>query len=346
MKIAIVTDSTAYLTPEERREWNIHVLPLSVIFGQESYREEQDLTTADFYEKVKKSEVFPTSSQPAVGETIELFRELSHHYDAIIPILLSSGISGTYQTVVTVAEELQDEVLIYPIDSGISCAPQARAVRLAAMMAKDEQYTAKEIVACVQQLVDRTTAYFIVDDLNNLQRGGRLSAGAALGGSMLKIKPILTFEDKQSVAMDTETIVERSAYNFAVVFVKSSNTDDYKDPPKMYTAKNNGDVIDYSTYHGDGTDLPDVRTAKTLFYDRDDHGNPPDMSTIKAEISPSTIVTRLIFNQNELLPLYVNDLVDIWYEGKLYSGYIADRVKTEFNDRLIFVESGDKPNVI
>ena len=151
---------------------------------------------------------------------------------------------------------------------------------------------------------------------------------------------------KQNVAMDTETIVERSAYNFAVVFVKSSNTDDYKDPPKMYTAKNNGDVIDYSTYHGDGTDLPDVRTAKTLFYDRDDHGNPPNMSTIKAEISPSTIVTRLIFNQNELSPLYVNDLVDVWYEGKLYSGYIADRVKTEFNDRLIFVESGDKPNVI
>ena len=151
---------------------------------------------------------------------------------------------------------------------------------------------------------------------------------------------------KQSVTMDTETIVERSAYNFAVVFVKNSTTDDYTDPPKMYTAKNNGDIIDYSTYGGDGTDLPEVRTAKTLFYDRDDHGNPPDMSTIKAEISPSTIVTRLIFNQNELLPLYVNDLVDIWYEGKLYSGYIADRVKTEFNDRLIFVESGDKPNVI
>ena len=151
---------------------------------------------------------------------------------------------------------------------------------------------------------------------------------------------------KQSVTMDTETIVERSAYNFAIVFVKSSNADDYKDPPKMYTAKNNGDIIDYSAYHGDGTDLPEVRTAKTLFYDRDDHGNPPDISTIKAEISPSTIVTRLIFNQNELLPLYVNDLVDIWYEGKLYSGYIADRVKTEFNDRLIFVESGDKPNVI
>ena len=151
---------------------------------------------------------------------------------------------------------------------------------------------------------------------------------------------------KQNVAKDTETIVERSAHNFAVVFIKNKATGDYTDPPKLYTAKNNGDVIDYSTYHGDGTDLPDVRIVKTLFYDRDDYGIAPDMSTIKAEISPSTIVTRLIFNQNELLPLYVNDLVDIWYEGKLYSGYIADRVKTEFNDRLIFVESGDKPNVI
>ena len=151
---------------------------------------------------------------------------------------------------------------------------------------------------------------------------------------------------KQNVAMDTETIVERSAHNFAVVFIKNKATGDYTDAPKMYTAKNNGDVVDYITYHGDGTDLPEVRTPKTLFYDRDDHGNPPDISTIKAEISPSTIVTRLIFNQNELLPLYVNDLVDIWYEGKLYSGYIADRVKTEFNDRLIFVESGVKPNVI
>ena len=151
---------------------------------------------------------------------------------------------------------------------------------------------------------------------------------------------------KQNVTMDTETIVERSAHNFAVVFVKNKATDDYTDPPKMYTAKNNGDVIDYSTYGGDGTDLPEIRTPKTLFYDRDEHGNPPDMSAIKAEISPSTIVTRLIFNQNEFLPLYVNDLVDVWYEGKLYSGYIADRVKTEFNDRLIFVESGDKPNVI
>lgn len=147
---------------------------------------------------------------------------------------------------------------------------------------------------------------------------------------------------KQNVFMDTETIVERSNYNFAIVFVKNAQTEDYTDAPTMYTTKDNGDVINYSQYNGDGTDLPEVRLTKTLFYDRDDNGNGPNISTIKAEISPSTIVTRLIFDQNELMPLYTNDLVDIWYEGTLYSGYIADRVKTESGDRLIFVEGESK----
>lgn len=138
---------------------------------------------------------------------------------------------------------------------------------------------------------------------------------------------------QQNVTTETETVIERSEYNFAIVFVKNATTEDYTDAPKMYTVKDNGDVVDYSTYNGDGTDLPAQRIVKTLFYDEE-----PALSTIKAEVSPSTIVKRLIFDQNELLPLYTNDLVDIWYEGTLYSGYIADRVKTEAGDRLVFVE--------
>ena len=77
MKIAVVTDSTAYLTKEEYAEYGIYVLPMSVIFGQETYREEIDITAEEFYAKVKSSPVFPTSTQPAVGETYELFRELA-----------------------------------------------------------------------------------------------------------------------------------------------------------------------------------------------------------------------------------------------------------------------------
>ncbi len=182
MKIAVVTDSTAYLTKEELAELNVYVMPLSVIFGQETYREDIDISSEEFYAKVKSSSIFPTSTQPPVGETYELFRELAKDYDAIIPITISSGISGTYQTCVAVADDMKDEVQIYPIDSGISCAPQARAVRLAAVMAKSGEYSPSEIVETVQRLVDRTTAYFIVDDLSNLQRGGRLSAGGCISG--------------------------------------------------------------------------------------------------------------------------------------------------------------------
>ena len=72
--------------------------------------------------------------------------KLAQDYDAIIPITISSGISGTYQTCVAVAEDMKDEVAIYPIDSGISCAPQARAVKLAAIMAKSGEYSPEEIV--------------------------------------------------------------------------------------------------------------------------------------------------------------------------------------------------------
>lgn len=154
-------------------------------------------------------------------------------------------------------------------------------------------------------------------------------------------------DNKQNVTVETETVIERSAYNFAVVLVKNATTEDYTDPPKMYTTKDNGDVIDYTTYSGDGTDLPEVRVTKTLLYDRDENGNPPDLLTaVKAEITPSTIVTRLIFDQNELLPMYINDLVDVWYNGTLYRGYIADRVKTEAGDRLVFVEGDGNKNVI
>ena len=202
MKIAVVTDSTAYLTKEEYAEYGVYVMPLSVIFGQETYREDIDISAEEFYAKVKTSSIFPTSTQPPLGESYELFRELAQDYDAIIPITISSGISGTYQTCVAVAEDMKDEIAIYPIDSEISCAPQARAVKLAAIMAKSGEYSPEEIVETVQRLVDRTTAYFIVDDLSNLQRGGRLSAGAALVGAMLKIKPILTFVDKKIVPFE------------------------------------------------------------------------------------------------------------------------------------------------
>lgn len=118
MKTAVVTDSTAYIPKNIREKLNIHMIPLSVIFGGETYREEVEITAADFYEEVKHKEL-PTTSQPPVGEFAELFRELSKEHDAVISIHLSSGISGTFQGAVTAGSMVED-IQVFPFDSEIS----------------------------------------------------------------------------------------------------------------------------------------------------------------------------------------------------------------------------------
>ena len=200
MKIAVVTDSTAYLTAETRQPHHIHMLPLVVNIGAKSYQEEIDLAAEDFYSLMKSAEDFPKSSQPAVGAMYQLYEELAKEHDAIISIHLSSGISGTYQNAAALSREYP-EFNIHPFDSEISCYVQARfvleAARLAAVGIGPEQ-----IMARLEHMKKRSRAYFMVDDLMNLQRGGRLSGGAAVIGSIMKIKPVLHFSDKKIVVFE------------------------------------------------------------------------------------------------------------------------------------------------
>lgn len=200
MKIAVVTDSTAYLTAETRQQHHIHMLLLVVNIGAKSYQEEIDLAAEDFYSLMKSAEDFPKSSQPAVGAMYQLYEELAKEHDAIISIHLSSGISGTYQNAAALSREYP-EFNIHPFDSEISCYVQARfvleAARLAAVGIGPEQ-----IMARLEHMKKRSRAYFMVDDLMNLQRGGRLSGGAAVIGSIMKIKPVLHFSDKKIVVFE------------------------------------------------------------------------------------------------------------------------------------------------
>lgn len=200
MKTAIVTDSTAYIPEHIRKQEEIFMLPLTVQLGGQTYREEIDITAEQFYQLAETSVDFPQSSQPAVGEIYKLFQELSQEYDAIISIHLSSGISGTYQTVSSLKEEFPG-CPIYPYDSGISCTPQARLVLEAARLAQ-KGMEAEHIVRCLNRLRERTHAYFMVDNLKNLQRGGRLSLTSATLGTMLKVKPVLHFRDKKIVVFE------------------------------------------------------------------------------------------------------------------------------------------------
>src|SRR5690625_4603618 len=113
MKVAVMTDSTAYIPKHLRKKYNIHMVPLSVTFEDETYREEIDITTEEFYEKMKQSKELPTTSQPSVGHIVSVLEKLSEDYDAVISVHLSSKISGTYQAVVTAAQ-MVDSIKVYP----------------------------------------------------------------------------------------------------------------------------------------------------------------------------------------------------------------------------------------
>lgn len=199
MRTAVVTDSTAYIPRELREKLNIYMIPLNVIFGEEAYQEEVELGAAEFYQEVKTKEL-PTTSQPPIGQFVELYEQLARDYDAVISIHLSSGISGTYQGAVT-AGGMVEGLKLYPFDSEISCMVQGFYVLEAAEMAQRGEVP-EAILARLGEMKQSISAYFMVDDLSHLQRGGRLSSAQAFIGSLLQVKPLLHFEDKKIVPFE------------------------------------------------------------------------------------------------------------------------------------------------
>lgn len=199
MKTAVVTDSTAYIPKELRDKWNIHMIPLNVIFGNEVYQEEVDITAEQFYQKVKEKEL-PTTSQPPIGQFVQLFERLAKDYDAVITIHLSSGISGTFAGAVT-ASRMVENIKVYPFDTETSCMPQGLYAIEAAKMAFNEE-DGNKILSRLEELKKTARAYFMADDLSHLQRGGRLSSAQAIIGSLLQVKPLLHFEDKVIVPFE------------------------------------------------------------------------------------------------------------------------------------------------
>ena len=200
MKIAVVTDSTSYIDRLYQEQNGIVTIPLNIIFEQDSYAELEEITTEEFYEKMRQTEIFPKTSQPAIGEVVKVFERLLQEYEEIVCVTLPSGISGSYQTFCTAAQ-MVDEERISVFDSEASCAKQAwyvyEAVRL-----RSEGKNSNEIIDYFEKMNDCIRAYFIADDLNHLQRGGRLSGVAALIGGLLQVKPILHFENKLIVPFE------------------------------------------------------------------------------------------------------------------------------------------------
>ncbi|AXF56318.1 DegV family protein [Salicibibacter kimchii] len=198
-KISIVTDSTAYLDEETLVENEINVIPLSVVFGQETSRE-TEMGTEEFFGKMRAHEKLPTTSQPSLGEFIDLYEKLGETADSIISFHLSSGISGTFETAVAASRSVEG-VNVYPFDTEISCSAQGYYAVEAAKLVREGK-TVDEIFEALTSIRDTLSGYFIVADLNHLHRGGRMSGAQKFLGSALQIKPILHFDDKVIVPFE------------------------------------------------------------------------------------------------------------------------------------------------
>lgn len=205
MKIAIVTDSTAYLSHDEVAALDIKVMPIPVIIDGTVYREGIDLTTDEFYEKLATSASFPSTSQPAVGEWITLFESLqADGYDGAIVVNLAATISGTVNTVAGLTDAVPG-FQVFGYDSKITVRLMGHLVMKAAQMAQNGAEPA-DIIATMDEMATTMDEYFIVDDLQNLVRGGRLSNASAIIGTMLKVKPILTFDNDSNYIVPFEKV--------------------------------------------------------------------------------------------------------------------------------------------
>lgn len=201
MKLAVVTDSSAVLPEDIQQHPDLFVIPIPVIIDGKSYSEGQDIEADAFYEMLNTSKEFPKTSQPVLGEVLALYDDLQKQgYDTVISIHLSAGISGFVSTLEAIKDDFS-RLKIIPFDSRITSMPMGNMVK-ATLDMSDAGASLAEIKERLAFIRDNVYAYLIVDDLNNLVRGGRLTNGAALLGGLLKIKPILTFVEGKIVLFE------------------------------------------------------------------------------------------------------------------------------------------------
>ena len=184
----IVTDTSALYSPIEGKELGFDVLPLSVTVDNKSYKEYVDVTSGEFLELLRSGGI-PTSSQPSIGETMELFEK--YQGEEVLVINMADGLSGTYQSSLSAKESVEDGHKVHVINTMTLCGPHRYLVQKAIHL-KDEGKDIEEIKKELYKSIALEKSFLIPQDFGFLKRGGRLTPLAATLGSMLKITPILT----------------------------------------------------------------------------------------------------------------------------------------------------------
>jgi DegV family protein with EDD domain len=194
-KVAVVTDSTAYLPPDLLKSYNITVAPLSLIWGNETFYDGVDILPDEFYRRLATSKTMPTTSQVSIAAHKAIFEKLLDEGYSVMGIFMSGKLSGTVQSAAQARELLPkaaDRIAI--VDSKTTAMAMGFHVLAVARAAQE----GANLIEC-QKLEDKcqqhTGVYFVVDNLEFLHRGGRIGGAQALMGFALKIKPVLEIRD-------------------------------------------------------------------------------------------------------------------------------------------------------
>ncbi len=224
MALKIVTDSTADIPQSLALEMGVTIVPLTVHFQEESYRDGIDLDTERFFVKLAQSAALPTTSQPSESAFRETYEELSKDGSEILSIHISSRLSGTMNSARLAAQELEGRVTVHLVDSNFTSMSLGMIVLEAARAVKGGASTT-EVLDLVSQTITKSHLLLVVDTLEYLQKGGRIGRAGAFLGSILNIKPVLTLEEGEVRPLErvrTRSRAIERLYEWATSFTGSA----------------------------------------------------------------------------------------------------------------------------
>lgn len=194
MAVKIVTDSLSDITEDIIDDLDITIVPLTVLFGRETYIDRVTITTDEFYHRLTTQNILPSTTQPTPQAFADVYNRLAEETDEILVITLSSKLSGTYQSAMGAIEMMDKKCHVEVIDSETVAMALGLVVLDAARAARDGM-TLDELVHFVRQAQSRVHFIIYFDTLKYLAKGGRIGKAQGMLGSMLSIKPILTIKE-------------------------------------------------------------------------------------------------------------------------------------------------------
>ncbi|MCR8996614.1 DegV family protein [Brevibacillus laterosporus] len=191
-QIAWVTDSTAYIPADLREKHDIYVVPLEIIFSDGTYRDGLDMAPEQLYEKIEKTQEVPKTSQPSLGNFVELYETLKQKYDCAIAVHVSSKLSGTLNASQSAAKLAEFPVEV--VDSKTMSYPITHMILQGMKMAKTGA-SPEKIASSLRLIAEKTESYILLGSLDQFYRGGRMNGVQFFMGNLLQIKPILRIRD-------------------------------------------------------------------------------------------------------------------------------------------------------